>query len=69
MLVGGGAHDVAEAFEARYRQRFYPVAEWILNACVFVGESGTAARRWVFSLVAGAAVRYNRKRGRARPAS
>ncbi|MEU4525839.1 SUKH-3 domain-containing protein [Amycolatopsis sp. NPDC024027] len=40
VLAGGGAHDIAEEFEARYAQRFYPVAEWISNACVFVGESG-----------------------------
>jgi hypothetical protein len=40
VLAGGGAHDVAEEFEARYAQRFYPVAEWISNACVFVGEFG-----------------------------
>ncbi len=41
VLAGGGAYDVAAEFEALFGQRFYPVAEWITNACVFVGEAGT----------------------------
>jgi SUKH-3 immunity protein len=39
-LAGSGAYDIAEEFEARYGQRFYPIAEWISNACVFLGEHG-----------------------------
>lgn len=40
VLAGSGALDVAEDFEARFGQRFYPIAEWISNSCVFLGERG-----------------------------
>lgn len=40
VLAGSGAYDIAEEFESLFQQRFYPVAEWISNACVFVGEAG-----------------------------
>lgn len=40
VLAGSGAYDIAERFEMLFQQRFYPVAEWISNAGVFVGEFG-----------------------------
>ncbi|WAL67782.1 SUKH-3 domain-containing protein [Amycolatopsis cynarae] len=40
VLAGSGAYDIAEEFESMFKQRFYPIAEWISNACVFVGEAG-----------------------------
>lgn len=40
VLAGSGSRDVAEEFETLFHQRFYPVAEWISNACVFVGDGG-----------------------------
>jgi hypothetical protein len=40
VLAGSGAHDIATEFETLFNQRFYPVAECISNACVFVGDGG-----------------------------
>lgn len=40
VLAGSGARDIADEFEQRYGQRFYPIAEWIGGACVFVGDRG-----------------------------
>ena len=42
-LAGSGAYDIAEELEGLFHQRFYPVAEWISNSCVFVGEKGKVA--------------------------
>ncbi|KAA2265096.1 hypothetical protein F0L68_05395 [Solihabitans fulvus] len=42
-LAGSGAYDIAEELEDMFHQRFYPVAEWISNSCVFVGERGQVA--------------------------
>ncbi|MEV6907738.1 SUKH-3 domain-containing protein [Amycolatopsis sp. NPDC051071] len=39
-LAGSGAYDIAEQFEEQFGQRFYPIAEWISNACVFLGDAG-----------------------------
>lgn len=39
-LAGSGAYDIAEEFENRFGQQFYPIAEWISNACVFLGDHG-----------------------------
>lgn len=41
VLAGGGSFDIAGYFADRFTQTFYPVAEWISNACVFVGDRGT----------------------------
>lgn len=42
-LAGSGALDIADEVETLYGQRFYSLAEWISDSCVFVGEHGHMA--------------------------
>ncbi|MDX8048573.1 SUKH-3 domain-containing protein [Lentzea sp. BCCO 10_0798] len=39
-LAGAGAYDIAERFEVLFGQTFYPIAEWVSNSIVYLGDRG-----------------------------